>query len=211
MNFKSFLVDIGDAFYYKSIEKELKGMDSVLDVGCGSNSPISKIRRNFYSVGVDVFLPSINKSRKARIHNDYKLLNLLKIGQAFKEKSFDAVIALDVIEHFEKKEALGLLKEIEKIAKKKVIIFTPYGFTQQHEYDKNPFQIHKSGWLPSEFAKRGYKVYGMRGLRFIRGEFATIKYKPWALWGLISTISQIFVFKRPQIAYQILAVKEKKR
>lgn len=208
MNFRGLLVALGDRFYYKSIEKELKGMQSVLDVGCGDNSPLAKIKKTFYSLGIDVFAPSIKKSKKNKIHDDYKIGDLLKLSKMFGPKTFDAVVSLDVVEHFEKKDALKLIKDIEKIAKKKVIIFTPYGFTQQHEYDKNPFQIHKSGWLPQEFERRGYKIYGMRGFRFIRGEFATIKYRPWFFWGAFSVLSQVFVYKKPSWAYQFIAVKE---
>lgn len=211
MSFRSALVEIGDNFFYKTLAKELQKIKSVLDVGCGSNSPLRKVKSNFSSVGVDVFEPSVKKSKKAAIHNKYKIGDILKIESFFKHNSFDAVIALDVVEHFKKKEALNLIKSMEKIARKKIIIFTPFGFTQQHPYDGNPFQEHKSGWSIAEFKKMGYKVYGMRGFRFIRGEYATIKYKPWFFWGAISFLSQYIVYFFPKMAYQIFAVKEKKQ
>lgn len=208
MALRQWLVEIGDLAYYKALEEELKGMDSVLDVGCGDKSPIAKLKKNFHSFGIDVFGPSIQKSKKVQIHDDYKIGDILKIDRFFKPRSFDAVIALDVIEHFSKKDGLKLITLMEKIAKKKVIIFTPFGFTKQHPNDGNPFQKHRSGWHIGEFKKMGYKVYGMRGLRFIRGEYATIKYKPWFLWGALSTVSQFFVYNYPRFAYQLLAVKK---
>lgn len=208
MAIRQWLVEIGDLAYFKALEKELKGMESVLDIGCGENSPIAKFKKNFYSFGIDVFRPSIQISKKAQIHDDYKVGDILKIDRFFNPKSFDAVIALDVVEHFPKKDGLKLIALMERIAKKKVIIFTPYGFTQQHPYDGNPFQKHKSGWNIEELRKMGYKVYGMRGFRFIRGEYATIKYKPWFFWGALSTVSQFFVYNYPNLAYQLLAVKK---
>lgn len=211
MVFRQKLVEAGDLPFYKAIERQLKGMESVLDVGCGSNSPLSRVKKNFYSFGIDVFDPSIKKSRKAKIHNDYRLGDILKLGSFFKPKSFDAVVALDVVEHFKKKDALNLIKSMEIIARKKIIIFTPYGFTQQHPYDGNPYQVHKSGWVIEDFKIRGYNVYGMRGFRFIRGEYATIKYKPWLFWGTLSVASQIFTYYIPRLAYQLLAIKEIKR
>lgn len=206
--FRQRLIYIGDLFYYKSLEKELKGMSSVLDVGCGSWSPLGNIKKNFYSEGIDIHEPSIKEIKKKKIHNKYKVGDILKLNLFFKPKSFDAVIALDVIEHFEKKDALILIKKMENIAKKKVVIFTPYGFTVQHPYDGNPFQEHKSGWYIDEFKKMGYLVYGMRGLRFIRGEYATIKYKPWFFWGIVATLTQLFTYWFPETAYQLLAVKD---
>lgn len=203
------LVKLGDSFYYSTLQKELNGVKTVLDVACGARSPLAEFRKKFYSVGIDIFKPSIEKSKKAKLHDEYKVGNVLNLDKFFKNKSFDVVVALDIIEHLEKKDGLKLLEQMEKIAKDKVIVLTPYGFTQQHSYDKNPYQIHKSGWYPKEFSKRGYKVLGMRGFRFIRGEYATIKYKPWLFWGIISTFSQYISFMFPDISYQLIAIKKK--
>lgn len=211
MNIRAKLVNIGDSLYYKILEKELYGMESVLDVGCGSNSPISKLKKNCYSVGIDAFEPSIKKSKKSKIHNDYKTGDVLKLDKYFKKKSFDVVMALDLIEHLDKKDGFTLLKQMEKIAKKKIILMTPHGFTEQHPIEKNPYQVHKSGWDLKDFNKLKYRIYGLRGFRFIRGEYATIKYKPWFLWGALSVISQIPVYYFPKLAYQLLVVKEIKK
>lgn len=208
MTLRQFLVLIGDLSYYKTLEKELSGAKTVLDVGCGSWSPLANVKKTFYSVGIDIHKESIGKIKKKKIHDEYRVGDVLKLNKFFKPKSFDAVVALDVVEHFEKKEGLELIKQMESIAKRKVIIFTPYGFLRQHPHDGNPFQEHKSGWTISEFDKMGYRLCGIRGFRFIRGEYATIKYKPWFLWGAISALSQIFVYNFPQLAYQLLATKE---
>lgn len=208
MHLRQFLVALGDRFYYERLKKELSGMKTVLDVGCGSNSPLAKVKKTFYSVGVDVYKPNITASKKARIHDKYKLGNVLQLGYLFRPKSFDAVVALDIIEHLAKKDGIVLMEQMEKVAKKKVIILTPYGFTEQHPYDGNPFQMHKSGWYVKDFLNRGYKIYGMRGFRFIRGEYATIKYNPWVFWGALATLSQLVVYYFPRAAYQLLAVKK---
>jgi SAM-dependent methyltransferase len=208
MILRRFFVKLGDLSYYKALESELAGARSVLDIGCGSWSPLANVRKSFYSVGIDIHKPSINEIKKKKIHDKYKIGDVLKVDKYFKPKSFDVVIALDVVEHFEKKDGLSLIEQMEKIAKKKVIILTPYGFTIQHPQDGNPFQEHKSGWNIEDFEKRGYRVFGMRGFRFIRtGEYATIKYKPWFFWGLISALSQLFTYYFPQSAYQLFAVK----
>ena len=212
MTLRQFLVFVGDLLYYKVIEKELFGAKMVLDVGCGSWSPLANVKKTFYSVGIDIHKPSIGEIKKKKIHDEYKIGDVLKIDKFFKPKSFDVVLALDVIEHFEKKESLNLIKQMEKIAKKKVVILTPNGFAKQDAYDGNLFQEHKSGWNISDFRRLGYKVFGIRGLRFLRGGEggATIKFKPWFLWGAISTLSQPLCFFIPQIACQLLAVKEKR-
>lgn len=208
MPLRQLFLTIGDAFYYQRLKKELTGMKTVLDVGCGNNSPLAKVKKNFYAVGIDVYKPNIVASKKAKIHDEYKLGDVLSLEKFFKPRSFDAVVALDIIEHLEKKDGFALLKQMEKVAKKKIIILTPYGFTQQHPYDGNQYQAHKSGWYIDDFQKRNYNVYGMRGFRFIRGEYATIKYKPWFFWGTLAVVSQFLVYNLPKLAYQLLAVKK---
>lgn len=197
-----------DIFYYKTLENHLRGCSSVLDVGCGSDSPLSRVKKFFISHGVDGHKPSILKSRNKKIHDNYTITNLNNLKSHFKTKSFDAVISLDVIEHFPKKDSYKMIKEIEKIARKKVILLTPNGFYPQDGYDSNPYQIHKSGWSFENLQKLGYKVYGLRGLKYLRGDYATIRYKPWVLWGILAFISEPLLYFFPKLSYDLFAIKD---
>ncbi len=189
--------------------KELKGMNSVLDVGCGASSPIKEFSNNFYSVGVDAFKPSIEKSKKNKIHNEEYFMDVMDINKKFKKNSFDCVIAIDLIEHLSKEDGLILIKRMEEIAKKKIIIFTPNGFLEQGVYDNNKWQIHNSGWGVKEMKNLGYRVIGINGWKPLRGDYAKIKYKPRYLWLIVSDITQLFLRKMPESAFQILCVKKK--
>lgn len=209
MTFTQIVNNYKDIFYYKTLKKELKGCSSVLDVGCGTDSPLSKVNKTFISHGVDIHKPSISKSKNKKIHDEYTIGNIHKLSNYFKSKSFDAVIALDVIEHFPKNESKKLIKEMEKIAKKKVILLTPNGFYPQDGYDSNPYQMHKSGWNKKDLEEMGYKVYGLRGIKYLRGNYATIKYKPWILWGLIAFISEPLLHFFANFSYDLFAIKEK--
>ncbi len=205
---KHALVSKGDWTYYATLGRYLNDVDSVLDVGCGGNSPLAKIQKHFYSVGVDIFQPSIDKSKKAGIHNAYKRGNILSIDTMFKKGQFDAVIALDLIEHLEKKQGYDLIKKMSRLAKKKIIVMTPNGFYKQEQYEGNPYQVHRSGWDVDDFLKLGFTVRGIRGIKWLRGEYATLKWKPWIVWGIISVLSEPFVYFFPRWAYQLFAVKE---
>jgi len=202
-------------FYYnifKNYEKELeiltRDCKSLLDVGCGNNSPIKHFSHKLYTVGVDAYLPSIEKSKNLRIHNDYLNIDVMDIGEKINPKSFDCVLASDLIEHLTKENGLKLIKMMEEIATKKVIIFTPNGFLPQGEYDNNPWQIHHSGWEVEEMQDLGYKIIGINGWKSLRGEYAIIKFKPMLLWTLFSDITQLYVRNKPKYAFQILCVKE---
>jgi 2-polyprenyl-3-methyl-5-hydroxy-6-metoxy-1,4-benzoquinol methylase len=93
-------------------------------------------------VGVDAFEPSIEKSRAEGIHNEYVKADVLEIGARLEEKSFDCVVASDLIEHLSKEEGLQLLETMEKIARERGVVFTPNGFPPQGEYGGNALQIH---------------------------------------------------------------------
>ncbi|RLF37411.1 MAG: SAM-dependent methyltransferase [Thermoplasmata archaeon] len=191
--------------FLKRLRDEIDGCSSILDVGCGENSPLRWIKNKPYCVGVDAHKDAIKKSKKKKIHNKYIQLDLLKLD--FASKSFDCVVALDVLEHFEKEDGYRFLRKIEKIAKKKVIVFTPNGFLKQGIINKNPYQVHKSGWSVKEMKKRGYKVYGINGWKPLRGEFAKIKLKPGRFWLVVSKMTELVTNWIPVLSFQIFCVK----
>ncbi|MBI2549616.1 class I SAM-dependent methyltransferase [Candidatus Woesearchaeota archaeon] len=202
--------------YPVELEKAVGDCKTLLDVGCGSNSPVKLFQHRLYSVGVDAFKPSVEKAKGEKTHNKYYVMDVLEIGKAFKPGSFDCVLASDVIEHLAKEDGYKLLDMMEKIARRKVIIFTPNGFMPQAAYEGNPWQLHKSGWAVNEMRKRGYKVTGVNGFKPLRWggcegkfgeEFTSIRLKPKYFWLVVSDLTQLFLRKHPERAFQILCVK----
>ncbi len=194
--------------YLKELASVLGGCESLLDVGCGNDSPIRYLRGNFRSAGVDVFEPSIRESKEKGIHDEYHQMDLLNITEKFGKDSFDCVLSSDSIEHLTKDDGFRLLDAMEFVARKKVIVFTPNGFLPQGEYGNNPWQVHKSGWTPEEMRPRGYHVIGINGWKPLRGEYAAIRLHPRSFWTVISDLSQILVRNNPETAFQILCIKD---
>ncbi len=186
------------------IRRELEGCRTVLDLGCGHHSPLQVCKIPF-SVGVDMFEPSLLESRRRRIHSEYIRADVRNLG--FKPRSFDAVIAVEVLEHLIKDEGLRLMQEMETWASKKVILTTPNGYLPQDPYDNNPLQEHRSGWEVEDLHRLGYKVYGSAGLKWLRGQKGQVKYRPAFLWERLSDMTQPAVYRCPKIAFQLLAVK----
>jgi len=108
MNLKKFFLNFQNVFFYWVLEKELSNYETVLDVGCGHSSPIGSIEKNFKSEGIDIHIKTINESRKKRNHDKYTTGDITKLPNFYKDKSFDACVSIDVIEHFTKKDALKL-------------------------------------------------------------------------------------------------------
>jgi SAM-dependent methyltransferase len=142
---------------WRSLDKQA---ESILDVGCGLGEPMKFINRHkqFYTVGLDTFKPYIDESKKEGIHDEYVLCDVQHM--AFPRKSFDIVLCMEVLEHLEREAGQKLLETMEEIARKQVIISTPVGKYDQHTYDENPFQEHKTIWSPAELKKLGYKIRG---------------------------------------------------
>lgn len=194
--------------YYAELEKAVGGCKSLLDVGCGKDSPIANFSKKIRSVGVDAFLPAIEESREKGIHDDYCNIDVLDIDKNFRSDSFDCVLASDLIEHLEKDEGDLLIEKMEKLAQKKVIIFTPNGFLPQGELEDNSWQVHKSGWYVDEMRERGYEVIGINGWKPLRAEYAELRFRPKKLWLLISDFTQLFVRNNPEKAFHILCIKK---
>ena len=193
--------------YPDELAKAVGECRTLLDVGCGSNSPIRVVPNKVYKVGVDAFGQSIKRSKEKNIHNKYVQMDVLDIGKSFKPHSFDCVVASNLIEHLTKEDGMKLIVMMEQIAKKRVIIYTPNGFLPQGEYDDNPWQLHKSGWTAKEMRNMGFAVTGIHGWKPLRGKHASIRFWPRPFWRVVSDLTQPIVRKMPEKAFQILCVK----
>jgi ubiquinone/menaquinone biosynthesis C-methylase UbiE len=193
--------------YYFLLRKEVKSCRTVIDLGCGNASPLKYIKsKNQYTVGVDRFEPYLKKSKERFIHDKYIKSDILKLD--LPAKSFECAMALDVIEHFEKKEGWKLINAMERLAQKKIVLVTPNGFVPQEIIDSNLYQQHKSGYNYTEMKKMGFRVYGVNGHKALRKEEANYRYSPRWIWFIISEITQLYTCFFPKNAYQILCVKK---
>jgi len=105
--------------FQTTLQRALSGCDSLLDLGCGYFSPIDRFNIPF-SVGVELFEPYLQESKRKGIHSQYIRADIRRLE--FQSKSFDAVIAIDVLEHLTKQEGSKLLLKMAHWATKKVII-----------------------------------------------------------------------------------------
>lgn len=191
--------------WIEHLKRELSDCNTVLDLGCGYNSSIQHCKVPF-SVGVELFEPYLQESKKKGIHNQYIKADIRKVE--FKPKSFDAILCSDVLEHLTKEEGYELIIKMEKWSRKKIIIITPNGYLWQDDYDSNPLQEHKSGWSVEELERLGLNVFGMNGWKKLRGYRGSVKYKPTLLWSIIANLTQKISYRYPKFAFQLFAVKQ---
>lgn len=144
------------------LQQYIAPSDTLLDVGCGI-MPVTKHIKCKYITGVDVWKPYIDQISNKLNRSLFKVLcfDVEKSLDTIMTNKFDIVVALDVMEYFEKATSLRLINEMERIASKKVIIFTPEGFILQDDGKgwgiNNPeYQKHRCGFSHEEFENLGY-------------------------------------------------------
>lgn len=149
---------------------------TLLDVGCGQGYPLREIKmiRNLEATGIDLYDPYIKEARSLGLYREVLKGNVADMR--VKEKSFDTVMSLQVIEHLKKKEGLKMIKKMESIAKYQVIIATPYHFFEHPEMDRNKLQKHLSHWNDQYFKDVGYNVRHV-GLEFFFGNTGVVHKK----------------------------------
>lgn len=190
-----------------AVRKQLLGCQRVLDVGCGSSSLLRSLGVP-HPVGIEGYAPSVETARRLNTHDQIIHGDVRELDRHFQPKAFDACVSMDVIEHLHKPDGVKLMQDMESIAVKKVVLFTPSGFLPQRHAADDDLQEHLSGWAPSEMAGHGYRVTGFLGPKKLRGELHVIKYRPRVLWGMISLLGH-FLWTRghPEKAAAILCVK----
>jgi len=147
--------------FLATVNELLADSRTVLDVGCGVGTTLKEFCCPI-KIGVDAHRPYLEN---AKFGEQFIKLNFTaeRISELFLPNSLDSVTLIDVIEHFEKGVALDVLSQVEKIACKRVIVFTPRGFFKQIDVDHyglggESYQRHRSGWEVEDFQKLGYNV-----------------------------------------------------
>jgi len=187
-----------------------KKASSLLDVGCGKGDPVRFLRkkRKLSAIGIDVFLPYINEAnsrspRADHVRGDIRFL-------PFNLKNFDVVLAMEVLEHLDEEEGAALLKSLERIARRQVIITSPVEEHAQEILDDNPYQKHRHIWQPGELVQLGYMVRG-HGLRNLGGRSGVRSSVPKAFRPLIDIIwisAGLVTYFSPPLAGNMVCVKK---
>ncbi len=191
---------------------------TILDLGCGEGSLMQLLSKgqNWQITGIDIYQKYIETARKSKIYTKIIRGDLLKTIKKFNLKSkYDVVFFSQAIEHVTRSDGEKILGEIEKLAKKRIVVGTARGFMEQpHEFlDDNPYQVHKSGWSIEDFTQRGYRVYGVgfwpiwsyHGLGRNANTFKTI------LSNIISYLISPLIYFFPTLGAGVIAIKEKRK
>jgi len=143
------------------LQKYIDPDDEVIDFGCGL-MPITKKLKCKKLIAVDGWYPYVDRLRQSLSNEKHIFVWHLDLSgpllSAARDRSIDVSLALDVVEHFEKEDAIELIKQMERISRKRVVIFTTDGFRPQERDENKKLQRHRCGFRPHEFDDMGYEV-----------------------------------------------------
>lgn len=182
---------------------------SLLDVGCGDGRMIGALLKNkeVFTIGADIDAQSLRRCRERGTHDGYILCDVRRLP--LKEKSFDIVLSVEVLEHLEKEDGQKSVKAWEETARRQVIITTPVGVCEVRANDGSPYDKHRASWYPAEFKELGYKVRG-HGLQQMYGDDGWFNRVPKILMPLVYILSVLvgpLVYFLPRLAGRMVAIK----
>jgi hypothetical protein len=186
----------------------LRGCATVVDVGCGVDSPIRHTGFAGRAVGIDASPYALREAARVGFHAALVHAEVGDLTTVLKPKSVDAVVALDLVEHLPRERAERLLDSLEAVARKRVVVLTPNGFVPQSATPENPFQEHLCGFDVADFTRRGYRVRGLYGPWFLFGELGAVTWRPRVVWRRVADLTSLAVVRAPRIAFSLLCVKE---
>ncbi len=191
----------------RELETQLGPCRRILEIGCGPDSALQFLASDREIEGLDVHEPWLLKAKERGILTNYHLANALEIDTLFQSGQFDAIVALDLIEHLEKPDGHELIKKMSAVASDRIIIFTPNGFLPQQD-ESNLWNNHLSGWTVNDFVEQGFSVVGVNGWKQLRGSWAKLRFRPRLFWGAVSELSQMLLTRNhPKLAFSLLCTK----
>jgi ubiquinone/menaquinone biosynthesis C-methylase UbiE len=156
-----------------------------LDVACGQGKWGFAIKLGWsgnpkYSVGMDLWRQNLKFAKHHRIYDDLVLADARFLP--FVDRSFGAVCACEFLLHVRKNEGYRVLKELERVSKKTIVVSVPNKVVKVGLDRENPFEKDLSGWSAKDLSERGYKVRGVgfqiSGRRISRNVLAGLTFIP---------------------------------
>lgn len=146
---------------------------TVLDVGCGTGDLMAMLAKgkNWNVTGVELFDDAIKAAEATGAYKKIIKADITKLPKEVTDQRFDVVFSSMAVEHIPKGEALALIRQMETMSTKRTVVTTIVGFygfcpLDANGVEKNPYQIHVSGWEPEEFRQMGYVTRG-QGLALV--------------------------------------------
>jgi SAM-dependent methyltransferase len=168
----------------------------ILDVGCGFGKWGNLCYTNYWEtrnpvggtppeiVGCDGYLPNVEMARRNGCYRECMHLKVPPLP--FSDMSFDTVLMIEIIEHLLEFDAVELIDEAKRVARKRVVLSTPNfpDFRDGHDTITgwNELDAHLSYWSQSRLRQLDFEISGAgvkSRSRYARGVLRRFGLLPW--------------------------------
>lgn len=92
--------------------------------------------------------------------------NALEILPTIESNFYELVLAIDILEHFDKTDGKAFLRECRRVCRGPVLVSTPKEFIEQ-EVTANPLENHRSHWTEEDLKICGFENFLPNSLSLI--------------------------------------------
>jgi SAM-dependent methyltransferase len=147
--------------FHQCFREVTAGYASVLEVGCGNGSHLRQVANATRRVGIEI----IPEYPIAGGGVEFIIGDALEKLKTFKDASFDLILLMDIVEHFGKDDGIWVLRQCQRIASRRIVLWVPEGRCPQSReyydsgtYPYRPSQDHLSDWDRKELHDLGFDV-----------------------------------------------------
>lgn len=133
----------------------------ILDVACGRaewfyQRPLAEW------VGIDLWLSYLTQQLEER---NIERIQGVVTHLPFRERSFDLVLCIEVLEHLTPRDGARMLEEAKRVARSAVIVTAPTDPLGRHSQDvlnQNPHERHVMQISAERLAEQGFRIHTVR-------------------------------------------------
>ena len=152
---------------YKFVKEATDPNKSLLSLCCGIGLELAFLQTPNV-VAVDIYDKYLEQVKERCPQATTVKSDALEYAVEQPDNSFDVVSIIDGIEHMDKETGIKLIKEMKRICKEQILLFTPQGPGEDGYLKNEPhnawgveggdhFQTHKSGWTADELEEYGFE------------------------------------------------------
>lgn len=153
---------------YKFVREATENGESLLSLCCGIGLELSGLSTEKVTA-VDIAPQYLEKVKDRCPQARTECYDSLEYLKTQPSESVDVISIIDGIEHMDKKTGLKLIDEMKRVAKQKILLFTPEGHKEDGYLKNEPHnawgiegadhhQTHKSGWTRLELKDLGFQI-----------------------------------------------------
>lgn len=92
------------------------------------------------------------------VYNRILVGDALQMLATIPDATYELVLAIDILEHFEKDQGFAFLRELQRVSRGAVLVSTPQDFHHQ-EVEANPLENHRSHWEEQDLRNAGFAEF----------------------------------------------------